>query len=101
MSKFDKHYINCNIRCDTGLVGAAACADGNIGPLWEKMKRMAEENKAKIIGWTFWVTLRRGPIEVQAHGDENYAIVHQRAERILLAAEATFEREHVGVADAA
>lgn len=89
--RFNKHHIHCEIRCD-GYRCSAACCDGKVGPLWERMKEMAGDRK--ITGWTFWVTLRRGPIEITAHGDENYAVVHQRAERILLAAEAAFEREH-------
>jgi hypothetical protein len=57
------------------------------------MKAMAGERK--IIGWTFWVTLQRGPIEITAHGrDEGYTVVIQRAERILLAAEAVWKAEH-------
>lgn len=62
-------------------------------PLWDRTKEgIAKDDK--ITGWTFWVTLKRGPIEIQAHGDENYTIVLQRAERILLAAESAWAREH-------
>jgi hypothetical protein len=89
--KFDKHHIQCEIRCD-GMRGAAACCDGKVGPLWERMKQMAGDKP--IIGWTFWVTLRRGPIEITAHGSDNYTTVLQRAERILLAAEKAFKAEH-------
>lgn len=89
--KFDKHHIQCEIRCESGLTGWAACSDWKIGPLWERMKSMAD---SKITGWTFWVTLRRGPIEITAHGSGNYTDVLQRAERILLASEAAYHAEH-------
>lgn len=91
--KFDSHTINCEIRCDPGFRGSAACCDGKIGPLWKRMEAMAKSRK--ITGWTFWVTLRRGPIEIQAHGsDMTYAEVERKAERILLASEAAFSAEH-------
>jgi hypothetical protein len=98
--KFDKHHITCNIYTEKGSTHGAACCDGKIGPLWDRTKDgIAEDDK--IIGWTFWVTLRRGPIEITAHGDENYTIVLQRAERILLASEAAYNREHAKGAEAA
>ncbi len=89
--KFDEHQIQCEIRCKSGLTGWAACYDRKIGPLWERMKSMADSD---IVGWTFWVKLRRGPIEITAHGSDNYTDVLQRAERILLASEVAHEREH-------
>lgn len=96
--KFDKHDIQCEITCE-GMRGSAACCDGKVGPLWNRMVAMA--GSRKIIGWTFWVTLRRGPIEITAHGSDNYTDVLQRAERILLASETAFEREHATLKEVA
>lgn len=94
---FDKHHIQCEIRCEGGMRGFAACGDGKIGPLWKRMQEMAEGRK--IVGWTFWVMVRRGPIEITANGaDITYGEVFKRAERILYAAEYAFEHEHANAA---
>jgi hypothetical protein len=90
--KFDKHHIGCQISFGNGSTGYAACTDGKVNLLWKRMQEMAGDEK--ITGCTFWVTLKRGPIELTAHGSENYTNVLQRAERILLAAEKAFKAEH-------
>jgi len=95
--KFDSHHIQCEIICSDGMTGFAACCDGKIAPLWRRMQEMAAEKSRTITGWTFWVMLERGPIKITAHGSENYTTVLQRAERILLAAEAAHKREHAEV----
>jgi hypothetical protein len=103
MKDFDKHHIQCEIRCDDGMSGWAACTDGKIAPLWKRMQDMAAGEKGrKIAGWTFWVMVRRGPIEITANGtDITYGEVFKRAERILYAAEYAFEHEHGEAANAA
>lgn len=91
--KFDKHHITCNIYTEKGSTHGAACSDGKVQRLWDRTKEHIAKDD-KITGWTFWVTLRRGPIEIQAQGNENYTTILQRAERILLAAEAAYNFEH-------